>query len=207
MAGGTGHVIRTLTSSHIGRRCGRLALATAPDHQHSGRDRDRKEHDGASRVTVAMHHHILADVASVRADHLPAAATGVERSATVVPMLKLIEFPADDPDRAKRFWSQVLAVPVDARDPDDGQGWQAKLGDVTLGLHERGSGPGDRFSLPYFAVADLPDALIRVTESGGEVIHPGERWAVCRDSEGSPFGLTQAPADAGLGQTSTSGVA
>ncbi|HWE58907.1 MAG TPA: hypothetical protein VG228_04360 [Solirubrobacteraceae bacterium] len=26
-------------------------------------------------------------------------------------------------------------------------------------------------------------------ELGGEVIHPGARWAVCRDSEGSPFGL------------------
>ena len=24
---------------------------------------------------------------------------------------------------------------------------------------------------------------------GGSVIHPGERWAVCRDSEGSPFAL------------------
>jgi hypothetical protein len=24
---------------------------------------------------------------------------------------------------------------------------------------------------------------------GGSVVHPGERWAVCRDSEGSPFGL------------------
>jgi len=23
-------------------------------------------------------------------------------------------------------------------------------------------------------------------------VHPGERWAICKDSEGSPFGLTQA---------------
>lgn len=106
-------------------------------------------------------------------------------------MLKLIEFPADDPDRARRFWSEVLTVPVDARHVDDGHGWQAPLGGVTLGIHERGTGPGDRFSLPYFAVADLPQALTRVAEFGGQVIHPGERWAVCRDSEGSPFGLTQ----------------
>jgi hypothetical protein len=27
---------------------------------------------------------------------------------------------------------------------------------------------------------------------GGAVVHPGERWAVCRDSEGSPFGLALA---------------
>jgi predicted enzyme related to lactoylglutathione lyase len=112
-------------------------------------------------------------------------------------MLKLIEFPADDPDRARQFWSKVLDVLVEDRNPDDGQGWQAQVGTVTLGLHERGTGPGDRFSLPYFAVADLPGALTRVAELGGQVIHPGERWAVCRDSEGSPFGLTEAQTDAG----------
>jgi predicted enzyme related to lactoylglutathione lyase len=38
-------------------------------------------------------------------------------------------------------------------------------------------------------VDDVEAALHRVHELGGEVIHPGARWAVCRDSEGSPFGL------------------
>jgi predicted enzyme related to lactoylglutathione lyase len=38
-------------------------------------------------------------------------------------------------------------------------------------------------------VPDLPAALQRVQDLGGSVIHPGERWAVCRDSEGSPFAL------------------
>ena len=32
-------------------------------------------------------------------------------------------------------------------------------------------------------------ALERVGALGGEVVHPGERWAICRDSEGTPFGL------------------
>ena len=36
-------------------------------------------------------------------------------------------------------------------------------------------------------------ALERVRELGGSVIHPGERWSICRDSEGSPFAL-EAPA-------------
>jgi predicted enzyme related to lactoylglutathione lyase len=58
-------------------------------------------------------------------------------------------------------------------------------------LHERGPGPGDRFSLPYFTVADVAEALARVESLGGEVIHPGEQWAICRDSEGSPFGLAR----------------
>jgi predicted enzyme related to lactoylglutathione lyase len=34
--------------------------------------------------------------------------------------------------------------------------------------------------------------LSRVQALGGSVIHPGERWAICRDSEGSPFALAAA---------------
>jgi hypothetical protein len=45
-------------------------------------------------------------------------------------------------------------------------------------------------ALPYFRVPDLAQALERVVELGGSVVHPGERWAICRDSEGSPFGLS-----------------
>jgi predicted enzyme related to lactoylglutathione lyase len=101
----------------------------------------------------------------------------------------LIEFPADDPDRARRFWSALLAVELYERPPAEGRGWQARDGGTAIGIHERGRGPGDTASLPYFTVADLEGALERVRELGGTVIHPGERWAVCRDSEGSPFGL------------------
>jgi predicted enzyme related to lactoylglutathione lyase len=59
-------------------------------------------------------------------------------------------------------------------------------------LHARGPGPGDRAALPYFLVADLQEALGRVVALGGEIVHPGDDWAVCRDSEGSPFGLGRA---------------
>ncbi len=45
-------------------------------------------------------------------------------------------------------------------------------------------------SLPYFSVGDMEAALERVREHGGSVIHPGERWSICRDSEGSPFALS-----------------
>jgi len=101
----------------------------------------------------------------------------------------LAEFPADDPDRARAFWSHVLAAKLEPRDEAEGHGWQTHGDGPALGIHERGSGPGDRFSLVYFLVDDLEAALDRVRSAGGEVIHPGERWAVCRDSEGSPFGL------------------
>ena len=101
----------------------------------------------------------------------------------------LVEFPADDPDRALRFWEGVLGAPLAPRPPTQGEGWQGAVGDAALGLHPRATGPGDRVSLPYFAVPDVPAALARVTALGGTVIHRGERWSVCRDSEGSPFGL------------------
>jgi predicted enzyme related to lactoylglutathione lyase len=102
----------------------------------------------------------------------------------------LIEFPADDPERALRFWSGLLGAELAPRRDGEGEGWQTDGSSGTaVGVHARGPGPGDSFSLPYFAVDDLGQALERVEELGGSVVHPGERWAVCRDSEGSPFGL------------------
>jgi uncharacterized protein len=105
----------------------------------------------------------------------------------------LIEFPADDAERAQRFWQGLLQTTFTDRDPEQGRGWQIEDGGIVFGLHERGSGPGDRFSLPYFPVTDLAAAIERVRELGGEIIHPGERWAICRDSEGTPFGLAGPP--------------
>jgi predicted enzyme related to lactoylglutathione lyase len=103
--------------------------------------------------------------------------------------LALIEFPADDPDRARRFWSDLLGVELDGRGEAEGRGWQTHTGDPAVGIHERGTGPGDTVSLPYFRTADMDAALAQVKALGGCVIHPGSRWAICRDSEGSPFGL------------------
>jgi predicted enzyme related to lactoylglutathione lyase len=101
----------------------------------------------------------------------------------------LIEFPADDPERALRFWGGVLGAELIPRSGDAGEGWEADGAGLRLGVHERGPGPGDTASLPYFTVPDLPATVERVQELGGSVIHPGERWAICRDSEGSPFAL------------------
>jgi predicted enzyme related to lactoylglutathione lyase len=104
----------------------------------------------------------------------------------------LIEFPADDPERALRFWSGVLNTELDDRSDAEGSGWQTHSDATSVGVHRRGTGPGDTVSLPYFAVDDLEAALTRVLELGGTVIHPRSRWAICRDSEGSPFGLALA---------------
>jgi predicted enzyme related to lactoylglutathione lyase len=109
----------------------------------------------------------------------------------------LIEFPADDAERARRFWRGVLGVELEPREADAGSGWESDRDGLRLGVHERGSGPGDTAALPYLTVSDMPAALERVAELGGSVIHPGERWAICRDSEGSPFALAAAPPDPG----------
>ena len=55
----------------------------------------------------------------------------------------LIEFPADDPDRARRFWSGLLGVELVERSQAEGRGWQSHGGGPALGIHERGVGPGD----------------------------------------------------------------
>ena len=103
----------------------------------------------------------------------------------------LIEFPADDPDRALRFWRGVLGLELEPRSGDAGAGWVTAGDGIRFGVHERGKGPGDTGSLPYFPVADMAATLETVRELGGSVIHPGERWSICRDSEGSPFALEQ----------------
>jgi predicted enzyme related to lactoylglutathione lyase len=105
----------------------------------------------------------------------------------------LIEFPADDAERALLFWRGVLGAELAPRPMEGGSGWETEEDGLRLGVHERGPGPGDTASLPYFTVGDLAAALERVRALGGSVIHPGERWAVCRDSEGSPFALAAAP--------------
>jgi predicted enzyme related to lactoylglutathione lyase len=104
--------------------------------------------------------------------------------------LSLIEFPADDTERARRFWTGLLGAELQAREASQGEGWQTRGLEPALGLHARGRGPGDSFSLPYFAVGDVTEALERVVALGGSVVHPGERWAICKDSEGSPFALS-----------------
>jgi len=103
--------------------------------------------------------------------------------------IRLVEFPADDPVRARGFWSGLLGVELEQRIEGEGEGWQTHEEGSSLGLHARGTGPGDRVSLPYFSVQNMDDALQRVHDLGGEIIHAGARWSICRDTEGSPFGL------------------
>jgi predicted enzyme related to lactoylglutathione lyase len=125
-------------------------------------------------------------------NHLVEYITAVIVGAVSGSQLSLIEFPADDPERARRFWTELLGVELEARRDGEGEGWQTHSGGPEVGVHARGRGPGDTFSLPYFEVSDVAAALTRVEALGGSVVHPGEAWAICKDSEGSPFGLARA---------------
>jgi predicted enzyme related to lactoylglutathione lyase len=107
----------------------------------------------------------------------------------------LIEFPADDPQRAQRFWSGLLGRSLEAQAVGEGEGWQTAGAGTKVGVHARGRGPGDTAALPYFTVADMDAALGQVTALGGSIVHPGRQWSICRDCEGNPFGL--AVGDAG----------
>ena len=100
----------------------------------------------------------------------------------------LIEFPADDPERARSFWSGLLGLSLEPRRV--GEGWESDTAGTAVGVHHRGRGPGDSFSLPYFEVDDLPAALETIQSLGGRVIHRGDTWTICKDSEGNPFGLS-----------------
>jgi predicted enzyme related to lactoylglutathione lyase len=90
----------------------------------------------------------------------------------------------------------LLGATFEVRTEEAGEGWQTREPGPVIGVHLRGRGPGDSFSLPYFAVEDLEAALTQVTALGGSVIHPGAQWAICKDSEGSPFGLARENHDA-----------
>jgi predicted enzyme related to lactoylglutathione lyase len=114
--------------------------------------------------------------------------------------LALIEFPADDAERARGFWSGLLGVALDPREASQGEGWQSAVDQRTapaVGIHARGRGPGDSFSLPYFEVDEIGATLAQVASLGGSVVHPGEQWAICKDSEGNPFGLARRTSAAG----------
>jgi predicted enzyme related to lactoylglutathione lyase len=75
----------------------------------------------------------------------------------------------------------------------EGEGWQTRSDAAEIGVHKRGTGPGDTFSLPYLIVDDMAGTLQRVIELDGTVVHPGDDFAICKDSEGSPFGLMAKP--------------
>ena len=111
-----------------------------------------------------------------------------------------IEFPADDTERARRFYSAVAGWEFSQAEgfPDyfmfrNGEGSGGAVG-------RRGESTGQQVRI-YITVDSLEAACAAAAANGGTVVEqPADiggdmgRFAVVRDTEGSEVGLWQAPA-------------
>ncbi len=113
-----------------------------------------------------------------------------------------VEIPADDPERAKRFYSELF-------------GWQFQATPGYEGYHMFRAGPGEvggaigkrgemarQTMVQYVSVASIDEVAAKAGDLGGEVILPrtevpGQGWyGVLRDSEGSEIGLWEVTEEA-----------
>ena len=79
------------------------------------------------------------------------------------------------------------SAPRSRRAPNaEGDGWQTHEPGPAFGDPRRGRGPGDSFSLPYFAVDDLDVALERIKTLGGTVVTPGQPLGDLQGLGGKP---------------------
>ena len=113
--------------------------------------------------------------------------------------LSFFELGVGDADRGRAFYEGLFGWKFE-RGPS-GSGWAIGAPNVPGGMH-----PDDQGAAPYlfFAVDDIEAAAARVVELGGEVDElnvEGDaedqrrfgRFKLCRDDQGSPFGLHERP--------------
>jgi hypothetical protein len=111
-----------------------------------------------------------------------------------------LELGVEDAEKGRAFYEALFGWTFEPG--PSGQGWMIRTPTIPAGMH-----PGDRGAAPYvfFRVDDMDAALARVRELGGEVVDmdvEGDeasqrrfgRFKLCRDDQGSPFGLHQPPA-------------
>jgi predicted enzyme related to lactoylglutathione lyase len=114
--------------------------------------------------------------------------------------LAFFELGVGDSERGRAFYEGLFGWEFEAG--PTGGGFAIGTPDVPGGLH--GGDPGAA-PLLFFAVADIERAIERVRELGGEVdgadvegdeesIARFGRFKLCRDDQGSPFGIHQPPA-------------
>jgi uncharacterized protein len=110
-----------------------------------------------------------------------------------------LELGVEDAERGRAFYQGLFGWEFEPG--PSGQGFVIKTPNVPGGMHA-----GDKGANPYvfFAVDDMEAAIDRVRELGGEVedmnvegdedsIAEFGRFKLCRDDQGSPFGLHQPP--------------
>ena len=105
-----------------------------------------------------------------------------------------IEFPADDVERAKAFYSGVFGWSFEAMDGMDGYFlYEAGPGGLGGGIGLRGSNAPAAVR-NYIGVDDVDATLAKVAANGGSVVVPttdiGVGWyAAVKDTEGNEIGL------------------
>lgn len=111
-----------------------------------------------------------------------------------------VEIPADDPERARRFYLAVAGWEFAAMEEFPGY-WMARTGEASgAGLGRRGESVGPVLRI-YITVDALEPAVAAAAANGGTVVEaPKEigggmgRFAVVHDPEGNEIGLWEAPA-------------
>jgi predicted enzyme related to lactoylglutathione lyase len=114
--------------------------------------------------------------------------------------LSFFEIGVEDVERGRAFYEGLFGWRLEPA--PSGQGFQIGTPTLRGGMHG-----GDRGAAPYvfFAVEDMDAALERIRELGGsleEIDVEGDeesvaeygRFKLCRDDQGSSFGLHQPPA-------------
>jgi predicted enzyme related to lactoylglutathione lyase len=110
-----------------------------------------------------------------------------------------IEFPADDVERAKRFYGAVAGWEFSEMDGMPGYLGFRTNPDAGGGLGKRGETVGDVVRV-YIDVDDLEGAVAAATSNGGTVVTPPSdipgqgRFAAVKDPEGNEIGLYEASA-------------
>lgn len=108
-----------------------------------------------------------------------------------------IEFPADDPERAKRFYAAVAGWEFGEQDAFPGY-YLFRNGEASGGaVGKRGESAPQQLRI-YITVDSLEEACAAAQANGGTVVEqPADigggmgRFAVVRDTEGSEVGLWQ----------------
>jgi predicted enzyme related to lactoylglutathione lyase len=113
--------------------------------------------------------------------------------------LSFLELGVEDAEKGRAFYEGLFGWGFEPGPA--GQGWVISTPNVRGGMHH-----GDRGASPYvfFAVDDIDAATERVRELGGTVEAmdvEGDadsqaqfgRFKLCRDDQGSPFGLHEPP--------------
>jgi predicted enzyme related to lactoylglutathione lyase len=113
--------------------------------------------------------------------------------------ITFFELGVEDAERGRAFYGGLFDWRFE-RGPS-GEGWAIATGGTPGGMHGGDPGAG---AYVFFAVDDLDGTLARVRDLGGAVeemdldgdersIARFGRFKLCRDDQGSPFGLHEPP--------------